>query len=94
MQLYSYTHESLEDVCDQTKYCILTALVNDGTLTSDVADEWARTHTIILRSKGFFRTVFNRWWKETTVPNAHCFLVVKLVEPKHSGGLPEAKDSP
>jgi len=59
--IFSLNKSDLEEVLDHAKTRLLVALVSEGALTLDMAEEWAATHTIVLRKKGFFRTLTDRW---------------------------------
>jgi len=97
IEMFQHTTEQLERDYDSVKTAIVLALVNEGYMTQDEADEWCTTHTIILRKKSIFRTFTNRFKKKKGVEKGQYMLVVKLVEPKeekdaerHNGGNDEA----
>lgn len=64
MKVYSLTREELQDWLDIAKVAVLTQVVKDGLLTSDVADDWAATHGVILQDKTIWRTLTARWANE------------------------------
>jgi len=75
----------MEDYLDQIKTLIVGALVSSGLVDSDAAEEWCKNHTVILREKNTFRSIFSKWAKRE--PGAgHYVMVVKVIE------QPEMKD--
>ncbi len=64
MEMYSYSQSTLEDCYDSAKVAVLMALAEEGVIEETVAEEWSKTHTIIIRKKSFFRTLSNLWRKE------------------------------
>jgi hypothetical protein len=75
MHMYSHTRSELEDFLDQAKVAIVSALIDDGLLCSQEAEEWTATHTIILRRKNIFRTISNLWKKAPKIEGLY-FIVV------------------
>ena len=53
MKAYTLFDSDLENNADIVKVVTLRALVKEGLLTNAVADEWACTHTVIIRSNPF-----------------------------------------
>lgn len=78
MLLYNMTKEDLENNADAVKALVLTSLAKECLLDEVVAEEWAETHTVILRKKGFFRTLTDRWRKEVE-SESDVMLVVKQI---------------
>lgn len=74
--MFSVTNEELEDNADVVKVAVLSALVKDDLLASDVAEKWAEEHTVLHRKKSFFRTLTDKWRKEKTEPSQYYYLVV------------------
>ena len=54
---------------------LLDSLVCQGLIDSKTANRWSENHTIVIRSKGFFRTLTDKW-KTTKTSNANFFIVV------------------
>ena len=79
MQTYTFTGEELEECLDVAKLTLLQALVRDGKMEQEAADQWAKDHTIVRRSKGFFRTLSDLFAKEKADPERDCILIVKRV---------------
>jgi hypothetical protein len=77
MEAYTLTREELEDSLDIGKVSILQTLVDEGVVDKDVAEIWGATHTVILRKKGFFRTLSDLW-KKTPEVKGLSFLCVKV----------------
>jgi len=75
MHVLTFTKEELEEIFDKVKAVILADLVRDGYMEMDEAESYATTTTVILKKKGFFRTVTNKWDK-TTYDNGYRILVV------------------
>ncbi len=78
-EMYSSSLRDIEEAADQVKSCILHAMVADGTLSEELAEEWAATHAVLYRKKSFFRTLSNLWHKQKEVTNGHNIIIVKLV---------------
>lgn len=76
--MFHMTKADLEDEMDFVKVVLLRALVAEGLLNKDCAEEWAKSHSLVLRKKGFFRTLTNLWGKEPEFE--HHYLVVRLVK--------------
>lgn len=78
---YEYTvtnKDELEDNLDSAKTAILRALVKDGIIKDTVAEEWCEKHTIILKKKGIFKTLTDKF-KNTESNSTYLMLVVKKV---------------
>ena len=76
---YQMTDRDLEEQADFVKAQILDALVDQGILKKDFAEEWVKNHTIIKRNKNLFRTISDLW-RKTDVEEGKCYwLVVKKV---------------
>ena len=90
ISLMQMTKEDLECHLDIGKVTFLQGLVNEGFITGEQAEEWARTHTIVLQEKTFFRTLTALWDKETKCSGTYCLKLVKLVEPE----VPSTEDEP
>lgn len=90
--MWQFTDHELEDYLDQTKGVILNAMVSDGTLEKDAGEAWAREHTVIIRKKGFFRTISELWWNTKTEKGSTYILIVKGV-PCVAFDDPEQADS-
>ena len=76
IEMWEANKELVEEWCDQAKSAILKELVRDGIMEREAADEWAATHTVLLRKKGFFRTISDKWWKHEA--DHFYFLVAKI----------------
>lgn len=77
-----YTNEDLEGNFDCIKAVVLKALAKEGVIEYEVAEEWSKTHTIIIRKKSFFRTVTNLWREEKEFDESSVILCVELVKEK------------
>ena len=63
--------------------CIFCDFENaEGILDKDIADEYCRTHTVILRKKGFFRTLSDLWNKNTGISNDREIILVVRIKDK------------
>ena len=78
LDAYTITREGIEQNADLVKAVILKALVKDELLPVEIADEWAASHTVITRKKGFFRTLTDRWFKEPEKDTPLLLVVKKL----------------
>ena len=76
---YVYDEKELEDLGDFVKTRILNSLVREGLINLETADTWCEEHTIVMRKKGFFRTILGSWNKSKENTDEHYWLVVKLV---------------
>ena len=88
-EVFTLDKGDLEEALDQAKAVVLVSMVNEGLLPIDVAEEWASTHTIVLKKKGFFRTLTDRW-KKTDEIEGHLMFVVSNPYLKYN--LPPAGD--
>lgn len=77
--LGNYHARELEEFADAVKVPILNALVEEGLLDTEVAANWCETHTIIRRSKSFFRTLCEKWLRTKERETGYYYLVVKKV---------------
>lgn len=73
-----FTETELEDTLDTTKVSIIAALVRENIVTAKQGEEWAKSHTIVLRKKSVFRTISNLWSKEEETKN-YKIHIVKMV---------------
>lgn len=76
MKMFTMTQEEIEDLADAVKVVVLEALVIDGLISQDVADQWAEKTTILQRKKSFFRTLTDRWLKQQSEPSQYYYIVV------------------
>ena len=77
LAMFQYTTADMEDTADVLKAILLKALVDDGLLTASIADDWAATHTLIIRKKNLFRTLTDRWLNVTEKEHAWYWMVVR-----------------
>ena len=77
--VFTYDNEMLETTCDHVKVVLMKSLVEEKLIDKDVAEEWCKTHTIIIRKKGIFRTISKLWNKEPKEGGTHYYKVVKVV---------------
>jgi len=78
--IYTYDSTDLEDLADFVKVQIMRALVSEGYLSKDDADDWCEVHTVVMRKKSIFRTLLDRWKKAEEKDNTHHWHVVKMVQ--------------
>ena len=75
--MFQYTTSDIEENADVLKTIILKALVSDDLLDAEEADEWAATHTLIIRKKSIFRTLSGLWKKEQERDHEWYWIVVQ-----------------
>jgi len=75
MHILNFDMAKLSDTLDQVKACVLLDLVYEGLLDFDTAERYATIKTVVLRKKGFFRTITDRW-KKTEPDNGYLIVVV------------------
>jgi len=63
MEVMTYTKEQLEEYSDQVKIAVMQSLVNEKIMEKEQADDWCGNHTVILRKRGIFRTLTEKWLK-------------------------------
>lgn len=80
IEVLEFTKSQLEEHSDIVKIVVLESLVAEKMLTEKEADQWAKTHTILLRKKSFFRTITDLWSKEKEIDERECIFVVKKVK--------------
>ena len=74
-EVFTLDKGDMEEALDQAKAVVLISLVNEGVIKLEDAETWASTHTVILKKKGFFRTLTDRW-KKTEDVQGHLMFVV------------------
>lgn len=77
LDTFAMMKDDFENEADKIKAIILDALVKDGLLGENQADNWCKTHTIILRKKSIFRTISDAWKKEHD-SQGYLYVVVSL----------------
>jgi len=77
VESWTLLKDQLEDYLDYTKVVVLSELARDGSLEGVIAEEWAATHTVIVRKKRMFRTLTDRWLKARE-SDSYRFIVVKM----------------
>jgi len=60
LEKYQHTKEELESDFDTVKFTTVEALVNSGLIEKDVADEWCKSHTPIVRKNGVFKSFIRK----------------------------------
>ena len=75
---WTYSRSNLEELVDDVKAIVIFALVNEELLDKEEANNWSKTHTLILRKKSFFQTVLEKI-TETDDEDNNKFIVVKKV---------------
>ena len=80
MDIMSFTREQFEDALDGGKVVVLNALVSEGLIAEDVAEQWASCHTIRIRKKGLWRTLSERWTNAAPSSTGEYYVVVKDVQ--------------
>lgn len=70
--------EELNDHADSVKACVIGALIHEKLLNPEIADEWAKTHTVIMTQQTFFKSVLNRVCRRPE-KNTMYYKVVKCV---------------
>jgi len=90
MVVYSFSTSEIEEVADTAKVTVLKALVDEGLLDTTVAEEWAKTHTLMYRKKNIFRTLGTAW-KNATEIDGFYLTCVKAVVPKRDDQFSQAE---
>ena len=75
IQTWNLSKEEMEDFMDHAKAAVMKSLVREGVLDLEEADEWSKTHTIILKKKNFFRTITNIWEQEQETDGTYVLVV-------------------
>lgn len=78
LSMTTWTERDIEENADIVKVAVVQALVNEGLIAEDRADEWAATHTIRLCKKSIWRTLSDRWRREGETSDSF-YVVVKTV---------------
>ncbi len=76
MYEFSMTSEELEETADIAKVLVLSALVKDGLIDKEKADEWAAATTFVHRKKTIFRTLTDKWKNEKEVLGKYYLIIV------------------
>jgi hypothetical protein len=77
---WTLTARDLEEMYDGVKALVVRQLVIDKLIDPHEADDWCEAHTIIIRNKGFFRTISDKWFKRKSNDN-EVTMIVKLCPP-------------
>lgn len=82
IECYTFTNTELEDVADAVKASILQELTRgeEPLLSIEQADQWAADHTVIYRTKSFFRTI-TQWWNNEAGSSDGAFPIVVRKRP-------------
>jgi len=83
IKTYNLTQRDMEDFMDTAKAAVIKAMVKEGVLDGEEAEDWGMTHTIILRKKNIFRAISNIWDEAKEVDGDYV-LVVTLPEDSYS----------
>lgn len=65
MYTYTMTNEDLEETADVVKVTVLDALVKEGFIKYEEADTWCASHGVKVIKKNIWRTLSDKWRKET-----------------------------
>ena len=77
MDVYSFTTEDIEEIADTVKAIVVGALLKDKFISDGTkADEWCKSHTVIVTKKSIFRTI-SKLWKDTKEIDGFGLVVVK-----------------
>ena len=76
--MFDFTQPQMEERYDEIKRLVVTALVNDGLIDHDKADEWCSNTTFIMKRKGIFRTISDRWRKTDTTKDMWTIMPVYI----------------
>ena len=78
MQAYTLSSEKVEEAMDIAKSSILRSLVKENIIAADVAEEWGKIHTVILKQKSVFHSVIDKVLSKDSKDDITYFLVVKI----------------
>ena len=76
IEVWRYSRSDLEEVADHIKAGVILTLVSEELLDKKEANNWSKTHTLILRKKSFFQTLLEKVIKTDGEDNIK-FIVVK-----------------
>lgn len=76
---WTMSKSELEDNYDQIKSVVVGALVKEGAIEQDLADEWCAEHTVILSKKSIFRTITDKFSKSEGSKDSYLIKVVRSV---------------
>lgn len=79
MLVYRYTKEELEDFSDKVKASVLKALSEQAIVTQEQADEWCKSHTVVVRERNRFYSFLDKLKGKTEPANTFFIIVVKEV---------------
>lgn len=60
MLVYRYTKDELEDFADKVKASVLKTLSEETIMTQEVADEWCKSHTLVVRDHNRFYSFLDK----------------------------------
>ena len=78
MDVYTIDNEMLEAYLDSAKAAIVAALKKEGLISTEKAESWAESHSVIIRTKSIFRTISDKWGKIRDEDKTY-FIVVKKI---------------
>ena len=78
VESWTFTRANMEDLADDIKAIVVSGLVREKMLNDESGNEWCKSHTIIIREKSFFRTLFEKVIKSDEKDNMG-FIIVKKV---------------
>ncbi len=61
------------------KYAIIEALVTEKYITNEQADDFLSKYAVMITKKSWFRTIFDKWFKDHDDESARYYKVIKFV---------------
>lgn len=75
-EAWTYSRSNLEELVDDVKAIVIFALVSEELLDKEEANNWSKTHTLLMRKKSFFQTLLEKVIETDDEDNIK-FIVVK-----------------
>jgi len=76
---YTFTCEELQDNGDIVKDLVLTSLVSEGLLDSDVAETYSRTHACMVRRPSKVSQYFKKYFEKNDEPKIFIGKIFDLI---------------
>lgn len=77
--LYTLSSFDMEAIADHVKVVVIDAMMREGILSYEDAEEWCEQHTVLRRKKSIFRTLTDKWLKFKEEKDTNYWIVVKQV---------------
>ncbi len=71
------SNSELEDKFDEIKILVLQGLIKEKIVNKTEANEWAETHSFVVRKKSVFRTLSDKWKNEKVEESSYTISLIQ-----------------